>query len=150
MKLILDASVIAKIFLNEKHSFEIIELMTLGYSKNVTFMTSDLAHYEVGNVFCKHLRKKDSDGSELMKQLLLLDIEYIPLDNKLSVEVLKFAHNNDISYYGAAYIVLSNKYQLNLVTEDKKLLKMFDNTINIIDGLDRIKEEDAETLGNEF
>jgi predicted nucleic acid-binding protein len=149
MKFILDASVIAKLFLQEKYSLEALDMMTLGYSKNVTFISSELALYEVGNVFWKHLRKKDNDGSELINQLLLLDIEYISLGSDLAPEVLKFAHNNDISYYDAVYIVLSNKYQLNLVTEDKKLLKMFDKTINIIDGLEKIKEEE-EMMGNDF
>ena len=146
MKLVLDASVLAKLFLKEELSSEVIDLMTLGYSKNVTFITSELAHNEVGNVFWKHLRNKKSDGSKLMNQLFLLDIEYIPLDNELAVEVLKFAHDNDISYYDAVYIVLSNRNQLDLITEDKKLLKMFDNTINVLDGIEMIREEEGISL----
>ena len=140
MKLILDSSVIAKLFLKEKYSVEAMQMMTLAYSKNIKFMASKLLSYEVGNVFWKNLRKKGKDGSELVKRLYLLDIEYFSLDNDFACEVMKIALEHDITYYDAAHVALSKRYKVPLVTVDKELLRKFDFAINIKEALIRIKK----------
>jgi predicted nucleic acid-binding protein len=142
MKLILDSSVIAKLFLNEINSIEAMEMMTLAYLKNIKFVASKFLPFEVGNVFWKHLRKKDKDksavGSELIKRLFLLDIEYFSLDNDLACEVMKVALEHDITYYDAAHVALSKRNSAPLVTVDKELLRKFDLAINIKKALIRI------------
>ena len=141
MKFILDSSVISKLFIKEKGSINAMDMMTLGYSKNVTFIASELVRYEVGNVLWKHLRKTDIDGVELINRFYLLNLEYVPIDNDLATDVMRLAHKDDITYYDAAHVALADRYQAELITEDKKLLKMFDIAINIGDALKRIQEE---------
>jgi len=140
MKFILDSSVIAKLFLKEKNSVEAMEMMSIAYSKNVKLMASKLLPFEVGNVFWKHLRNTGKNGSELIKNLFLLDIEYFPLDNDFACEVMKVSLEHDITYYDAAHVALSNKYKVPLVTVDKELLRKFDFAINIEEALKRIKK----------
>jgi predicted nucleic acid-binding protein len=140
MKLILDSSVLAKLFLEEEGSEEALEIMDSSYIENIDIVASELIFYEVGNTIWKHLRKKTKDGSEYIKKLFLLNIEYIPLSEDLAINALKTAHKYDITFYDGVHIALSQDYESPLVTEDRLLLKKFQMAINIESALEKIEQ----------
>lgn len=142
MRFILDSSTIVKLFLMEKDSTEVMDLMKIGYSKNVNFIVSELVKYEVGNVFWKNLRKGDDDGRKLIREFLMLNMDYIPLNDDLAIEVMKIAHENDITYYDSVHIALSERYNVQLVTDDKTLLNKFDIAITIKAALKQVENFD--------
>jgi len=131
MNLILDSSVIAKLFLEEKGSEEALEIMESSYIEDLKIIASDLIFYEVGNTIWKHLRKTKKDGSEYINKLYLLNIEYFPLNEDLAVKAMKIAQKHDITFYDGVHIALGQEQRSKLVTEDKLLLNKFDNAINI-------------------
>ena len=124
MKLILDSSVIAKLFLEEIGSEEAIEIMENTYLKDLEIIASELIFYEVGNTIWKHLRKNKNNGTEYIKKIFLLNIDYIPLSEELANEAMKLAHKHDITYYDGVHIALGQNYESPFVTEDKSLLNI--------------------------
>ena len=140
MKLILDSSVIAKLFLEESGSEEALEIMENCYLKDLEIIASELIFYEVGNTIWKHLRKKKNDGTEYIKKLYLLNIDYIPLSENLAAEAMKLAHKYDITYYDGVHIALGQKYKSPLVTEDKLLLNKFKMVINLQKAIKEIEK----------
>lgn len=140
MKLILDSSVIAKLFLEESGSEEALEIMENSYLKDLEIIASELIFYEVGNTIWKHLRKKKNDGTEYIKKLYLLNINYIPLSENLAIEAMKLSHMNDITYYDSVHIALAHEYKSPLVTEDKLLLNKFKMVINLQKAIKEIEK----------
>ncbi len=61
MKLVLDSSVVAKLFFEEKGSDSAIRLMEIGDEKDIEFIASDLVIHEVGNTIWKNLKRKKKD-----------------------------------------------------------------------------------------
>jgi predicted nucleic acid-binding protein len=131
MKLVLDSSVIAKLFFKEEGSDEAIKLMELGDAMDIEFLASDLVIYEVGNTIRKNLRKKTKNGVRYIELLFLLNIDYIGNDDGLASEALKQAQNKNVTYYDGVHIALSKKNQATLVTQDRELLKKFKTTSSI-------------------
>ena len=146
MRFILDSSTIVKLFLMEEDSTKVMDLMKIGYSKNVNFLVSELVKYEVGNAFWKNLRKGDDDGGKLIREFLMLNMDYITLDDDLAIKVMKIAHENDITYYDGVHIALSERYNVPLVTDDKTLLKKFDIAITIKAALKQVENFDMISL----
>lgn len=131
MKLVLDSSVVAKLFFEEAGSDSAIKLMYLGDEKDIEFYASDLVIYEVGNAIWKNLRKKKKDGSQYVKLMFQLNIDFISIDDALASEAIKEAQKNDITYYDGVHIALSKKKQTTLVTQDKELLKKYKRASSI-------------------
>lgn len=140
MKLVLDSSVIAKLFFKEEGSDEAIKLMELGDALDIEFLASDLVIYEVGNIIWKNLKKKTKNGGRYVKLLFLLNIDFIRADDGLASEALKQAQNMNITYYDGVHIALSKKNKAMLITQDKELLKKFKTTLSIEETFERIEE----------
>lgn len=139
MKLVLDSSVVAKLFFEEKGSNEAVKLMELGDEKDIEFLASDLVIYEVGNIISKNLRKKKRDGSIYIKLLFLLNIDFIPIDDDLACEALEQAQKNNITYYDGVHIAISKRNKAAFVTQDKELLRKFKNALSTEGVLKRIE-----------
>ncbi|PSN90795.1 PIN domain nuclease [Candidatus Marsarchaeota G2 archaeon OSP_D] len=107
MRYVVDTSAI--INLTEKLSDEVIDVFKES-------MTVDLAYYEIGNFLWKvgktHLLE------DFINILKFLKIESIGLSD----EVLTFAMEERITYYDAAYLFLSRKYNLTLISDDQDLI----------------------------
>jgi predicted nucleic acid-binding protein len=140
MKLVLDSSVVAKLFFDEIGSDSAIKLMYLGDEKDIEFYASDLVIYEVGNTIWKNLRKKKKDGSKYIKLLFQLNINFVSIDDDLANKAIKEAQKNDITYYDGVHVALSKEKQTTLVTQDKELLKKF-KTASSIEGILRRMEK---------
>ena len=91
--------------------------------------TLDLVRYELGNIICRKVNLlKDisyGDGEKIMgatvrvlKTMKMTDVSGFEDD------VLKLAHSESLSYYDAAYMETARRMGLNLVTEDRKLLRV--------------------------
>jgi predicted nucleic acid-binding protein len=140
MKLILDSSVVAKLFFKEAGSDSAIRLMELGDVLDIEFLASDLVIYEVGNVILKNLGKKKKDGARYMKLLFLLNIDFIPINDNLACEAFSEAQNNKITYYDAVHVALGKKNHAALVTQDKELLRKIKNALSIEKALEEIEQ----------
>ncbi len=96
-----------------------------------------LTVYEVINAFWKEvylLHKLNpeevnsliSDFIELLKEMIILE------PKELEQDILEFAISKGITVYDASYIILALKYDLTLVTEDRKLTKIANSIIRVV------------------
>jgi predicted nucleic acid-binding protein len=145
MNLVLDSSVLAKLFIDETGSDQATELLEKSSANDIGLIASDIVFYEVGNTILKHLRGKD--GTEYMKQLFFLNIEYSSLDQSAAGEAMRIAKTTDITYYDAVHIALSQRRKSFLVTEDKELLRKFKNAVSLKDAVERT-EKGRKTTNN--
>jgi predicted nucleic acid-binding protein len=63
-----------------------------------------------------------------MNQLFSLNIEYSLLDQILASTAMKIAQTYNITYYDAVRLAVAQYHTSILVTEDRELLKKFNNT----------------------
>ena len=131
MNLILDSSVIGKMFIKEEGSDNVIELIRKSHIKKIELIASGLSVYEVGNIIYKTTQRKKIDSREYMESLFLININFIPINMFLACSAMGISTRRKITYYDAVHIALSEKYAAPLITEDKELLKKFNNTLNI-------------------
>jgi predicted nucleic acid-binding protein len=140
MRLFLDSSVVAKLFIEEKESDDAIKLMKLSGTKGVEIKAAQLSIYEVGNAIKKNLGKKSKDTSEFMMQLFLLNIDYVHLDSDLAALAMEMAVKYGVSYYDAVHLALCREDKGILVTEDKLILKKDDMAMNIKETLKMLEK----------
>ncbi len=141
MNLILDSSVIAKLFIEEGNSHEAVELFQKSIVGDTTLTASELVLYEVGNTLLKHCRNADTDVNEYMIRLSHLNVEYVSPHEILFGKALKTAGLHNITYYDAVHVALAEHCNSFLVTEDKKLLKKFEDAMNMKEALEIIEKE---------
>ena len=139
MNFVLDSSVIAKLFIDEKDSDMAAELLEKSCTRNIALIASSLVFYEVGNTILKHLEKKEEDGTQYMDQLFFLNIDYKSLDLTSAREAMRIARTNGVTYYDAVHVAVSLQHASALVTEDRELLKKFKNAIPMKDALEGIE-----------
>ena len=131
MNLVLDSSVIGKMFIKEEGSDDVFKLIQKSHIKKIEFIASSLSVYEVGNIIYKTAMRKKIDSYEYMECLFLINIEFIPINMFLASKAMAIATRKKVTYYDAVHIALSEKYNAPLITEDRELLKKFNNTLNI-------------------
>jgi len=122
--IVVDASVINKIFLPHEIGFEkaqsIIENHIL---KKETILVPDLLYYEVANT----LSTKSQIPLELISlsldKLYKLNLECIHINREQIKKASKLAKKRNISVYDASYTILAEENKCNLVTADAKFTK---------------------------
>lgn len=137
--MVLDTSVLVKLFLEEELSDEVFELLIQGREANIEFKASELVMFELGNAIWKYHRERKGYGSEMMIQTFLLDIERFPLEGESAIDALKIGHNNTITFYDAVHVELAQNLGALLVTNDKELLEKFDFAIGISAALESLE-----------
>ncbi|MBU7038984.1 MAG: type II toxin-antitoxin system VapC family toxin [Theionarchaea archaeon] len=148
MNLVLDSSVIAKLFIEEGDSHEAVELFQKGSLADITLTASELVLYEVGNTLLKHCRNTDIDVDEHMMRLFYLNVEYTLPHEILFTGALKTAKLYNITYYDAVHVALAEHCKSFLVTEDRELLKKIEDAINMKEALRIIEGESGKLPGD--
>ena len=131
MKFVLDSSVIAKLFIKETDSDRICDVIEASLLFDIELVAAELAIYEVSNTILRHLEKSKKNGKNFIDQLYLLNIAYVPFNKEMACRVMDLAQKHSITYYDAVHINLSNELKCKLVTEDRELLKKFNNSVNL-------------------
>jgi len=102
-----------------------------------------LTPYEIGNAIWKEatlLERLTIDEALTLLNLISLIHRYLNIVNpRNTVAVLKLAYELRITYYDASYVVAANEFGLPLVTDDTKLRKRLETSMDIV----------AEILGKE-
>ncbi len=122
-KKVIDASVVAKWFLNEPDSEKAIQLRTDHLSGNVLLIAPDLVFSEVLNA----LRYKGYGKNALEKtNTALWDIQlHIERTNPFFLQhAIRMALQHNLSIYDALYAALAQMHGCPLVTADEKLSKL--------------------------
>jgi predicted nucleic acid-binding protein len=120
--IVLDASVIAKWFLEEPKSSEALHYRDLHAQKKEIIIAPSILIYEMANLF----RYKNFIEKEIVLALEALEnfkIEIFNLGFKDIIEAILLARERDISVYDSAYLLVALNFKCKFVTADEKLYK---------------------------
>jgi predicted nucleic acid-binding protein len=128
---VVDANVCAKIFLIESLSPEATALFAhLSDETPAQFYAPDLFYIECANILWKYVQQygyRAESASQDMNDLLELPITSTPTV-QLAGEALKLGVEYSVAAYAAAYVVLSQRLALPLVTADDRLVRRLHHT----------------------
>ena len=140
-KIILDASVGLKWFLNEVYSAEAIKLMTGIRDKRLSAIVPFSFYAECANALWEKTRKEIIRFGRAHEALE--EIRKIPLLGHLHEDLEDVAYDNaciyDITVYDALYISLAEIYGVPLITADVKLIKACKDRFDFIEHLKDFK-----------
>ncbi|MBU4298782.1 type II toxin-antitoxin system VapC family toxin [Patescibacteria group bacterium] len=121
--IVLDASVIAKWFIEEENTSSSLYYRDLQAEKKEIIMAPTLLVYELANLF---RFKKDFSNAEITLALEALEnfgIRIVHLNFKDMGRVANFARDKEITVYDGAYIIVALDFGCKFVTADEKLYK---------------------------
>ncbi len=121
--MIVDASVVAKWFLKgEEWEEKALKLKELYEEGEIGLKAPSLVLYEVGNVIWKR-RDMPSELAEKFVEKITEYLEKIIVELKPNIarKAIRIAKKENITFYDAIYIALSDMENELLVTADKKL-----------------------------
>lgn len=122
--MILDASVVAKWFLEEKGTETALSIREKYFQDEFDINVPDLVIYEIANT----LRYSNFSSREIDKAISTIysmDLFLVDPSQKVMKKASEIAINNDITIYDATYVALAYQLSSQLITADKPL---FDST----------------------
>ena len=120
--IVLDASVIAKWFLEEEKSSSALYYRDLHLKRKEIIIVPNILVYEIANL----LLYKNFTEKEIVSVLESLEnfkIEVISLNFSDIARTAILAKQREITVYDAAYILLARNFGCRFITADKKLYK---------------------------
>jgi predicted nucleic acid-binding protein len=121
MKVVLDASAIAKWFLIEKESDYMKRIRNEIANKKLEAHVPDLIFIELANVL-RYSNLSENDVKLGIKAAMQIGLVLHRFE-ELIYDAIKIAFENDITIYDALYVSLSNSLEAPLITYDEILLK---------------------------
>ena len=130
-RVVLDASILLKVFFKEEGSKEIEKLFKMAKKKQLTIITPSLIKFEVLNSLAKNI-KDLTKVTERVKKFQRLDLMIMEPENKSTMEALKEATlKKNVTYYDASYHALAKDFDATFITADKKYFDSVENKENI-------------------
>ena len=121
MKIVLDASVVVKWFIEEENTEKAIVIRDKFVRGEIEVLVPSLLIYEIGNVFLKHPAKNSRDVENDFKALFDIGMEIVEINKPEIKDIHKNAKHFGITFYDAVYVTLALKEGCKLITADKKL-----------------------------
>jgi len=123
MSLVLDASALVKLVLEEEGSAETRKLVRSAILSGLEIHEPDLALAEAINAIWRHVRLlgdlKEEEGRDAVLDLLKLwgKLEIHPAE-RLALEALDLAFSENVTFYDSLYLALAGSLNATLVTFD--------------------------------
>ncbi|MEM3503342.1 MAG: type II toxin-antitoxin system VapC family toxin [Nitrososphaeria archaeon] len=118
---ILDASVAARFLLFEELSDKAVHVLEDFMSGKIDLVAPELLIYEVGNVLWKAFKQglvNLQDVKEKISYFLKLGIDFVKLERVDYENMVVWSIKNNVTYYDAAYIVVTEKIKGVLLSAD--------------------------------
>ncbi len=122
-KVVADASVIVKWFVDEVYSENARKLRDEFINGSVEIISTELMPYEVLNALKYTKLFKTEELIMIAKSLTLYGFRLFPLTGKFAERTVEIAMEKDITIYDASYIALAEELKAKLYTADEKLIK---------------------------
>lgn len=131
IRYVVDASVVAKLFLTEALSSEATWLLTqIKLDPQVELYVPDLFYIEVANILWKHVQRSGYPASQVptdIANLSSLRLHSTPTQ-LLATDAVAIALSMSISAYDACYVALSERLNVPMVTADQALTRKLAGT----------------------
>jgi len=127
-KVVVDASIIVKWFLEEEFSNKALQLRNDYIRGIIAIAVPSLLEYEVLNALKYSGVYSVEELKEIGIALNKYGFEVYELEGKLKELAIEIALKNNITIYDASYIALAKHLNTILYTADKELIQKFPNT----------------------
>jgi len=127
-KVVVDASIIVKWFLEEEFSNKALQLRNDYIRGIIAIAVPSLLEYEVLNALKYSGVHSVEELKEIGIALNKYGFEVYELEGKLKELAIEIALKNNITIYDASYIALAKHLNTILYTADKELIQKFPNT----------------------
>jgi len=123
MSYVIDASVAAKLFINEDYSDKALEIVNAHTLGHLSLSAPTLIVYELGNVFWKHPQITPEKAYEFMRRFLDLQIDLVNVHSSLSLlkSTCDTSKSRNVTFYDAAYLAIAERQGTKVITADEKL-----------------------------
>ena len=122
-KLVSDASVIVKWFIEEEHSDKALKLRDMHVNGEIIITAPELLPFEVLNALKHSNLFKKEELKSAAQSLSSYGIQLHSLKGKIAEKTIEIAAEKDITIYDASYIALATTLNTTLYTADEKLIK---------------------------
>jgi len=132
---VVDASVAVRFLLVEDLSEKAAKVLEDFLAGAVDLVAPELIVYEVGNALWRAVRMGfigEEDAKQKFLKFLRLRISGVRLGEGDLVEVLRWAAENDATYYDAAYVVASRVARAALLTADDLLYERARREVEVV------------------
>ena len=119
--IVLDASVIAKWFVEEPKSSSALYYRDLHLKKKDMIIAPDIIIYELANFFRYRKDFTEKEITSVIEALENFGLRIIDLNFKEMAKAAIFARHNYITVYDASYVITAINFRCKFITADEKL-----------------------------
>jgi predicted nucleic acid-binding protein len=122
-RLVVDASVVAKRFVNEENSDKAVRIRNKYIDGEISVMAPDIIIFEVLNaLYYKRIFSED-ELVEISEALDAYSFDLYPIEGEYSRKTVEVTFKNDITIYDAAYVTLAMIKNAIMISADEDLIK---------------------------
>jgi len=121
--IVLDASVIAKWFLQEEASERALQYRSLHTKGKEHIFVPAILLYELANLFAYKKDFSSEDSVKVFRSLIEFGLEIVHFYFEDFSRLVMLAKQKDITVYDAAYIELAIRFNCFFITADEKLFE---------------------------
>ena len=136
MGLVVDTSALVKLFYKEPGSEKMDSLMQILIKNGEPILSMDLILYELGQIVLKKYKMRSIMARDYPNRLSALSVNVLFPDDQILRAAMDISMELGMSFYDSTFIALSKNVDLPIVTEDREILKKYENAMNIEDALD--------------
>lgn len=122
-KLVSDASVIVKWFIEEEYSDKTLKLRDMHVNGEIIIAAPELLPFKVLNALKYSNLFKKEELKSAAQSLSSYGIQFHSLKRELAEKTVEIAAEKDITIYDASYIALATTLNTTLYTADEKLIE---------------------------
>jgi len=119
MRLVVDASVVAKWFNVEELSNKAVEVKDAFVEGRLELVAPIHIIYEVGNSIWKNAQLTEEDASDAIASLLRIDLQLLSPDMERARRAMEIARMKKTAFYEATYLQAAEELKTTLLTSDE-------------------------------
>lgn len=123
VKVVSDASVVVKWFIQEKESEKALKLRDMHVSGQLDIAAPELLFFEVLNALKSSRLFSEEELKTAANSLLNYRVELHPLNKQLAEKTVEIAVQTNLTIYDAAYVALAVDLDTVLYTADGKIVE---------------------------
>lgn len=123
VKVVSDASVVVKWFIQEKESEKALKLRDMHVSGQLDIAAPELLFFEVLNALKSSRLFSEEELKTAANSLLNYRVELRPLNKQLAEKTVEIAVQTNLTIYDAAYVALALDLDTVLYTADGKIVE---------------------------
>jgi len=131
---VIDASVVAKCFIEEEYSDKALEVINAHVDGRLSLSAPSLIVYELGNIFWRHPRITAEKACEFIEKFLDLQISLVDVwsDAELLKNACATSKNKSLTFYDASYLTMVERDGTKLITADEYLRNKAPNLVALL------------------